>query len=124
MRSHTGAAIKRHVFRELRRLSLGGKFGDDESAIDIEDRRCPREVSVLQKWAALKRDYADFVDVVDLQISKSKDMFTINVGVADKFVLHACWGIDGSDMVEEHHLRFARAWASCYTEETFGGTSG
>lgn len=48
-----------------------------------------------------KRDYADFVDVIDLQISKSKDMFTINVGVADKFILHACWGMRGSDMVEE-----------------------
>ena len=47
------------------------------------------------------RDCADFVDVIDLQISKSKDMFTINAGVADKFVIQACWGKDGSDMVEE-----------------------
>lgn len=47
------------------------------------------------------RGYADFVDVIDLQISKSKDMFTINVGVADKFVMQACWGMDGSDVVDE-----------------------
>ena len=47
------------------------------------------------------RDYADFIDVIDLQISKSKDTFTINVGVANKFVMQACWGIDGSDVVEE-----------------------
>lgn len=47
------------------------------------------------------RDYPDFVDVIDLQISKSKDRFTVNTGVADKFVIHACWGMDGSDVVEE-----------------------
>lgn len=47
------------------------------------------------------RDYADFVDVIDFQIGKSKDMFTLNAGVADKFVIRACWGMDGSDLVEE-----------------------
>ena len=47
------------------------------------------------------RDYADFVDVIDLQMSKSKDMFAINAGVADRFVARACWGIDRSVMVEE-----------------------
>jgi len=47
------------------------------------------------------RDSADFVDVIDLQISKSKDMFTINVGVADKFVINTCWGLNGSGLVDE-----------------------
>jgi hypothetical protein len=47
------------------------------------------------------RDYAEFVDVIELQISKSKDMFAINVGVADKFVMHACWGLDIAGMVDE-----------------------
>ena len=51
-----------------------------------------------QVW---NRGYTDFVDVIDLQISKAKDTFTINVGVADKFVMQACWGMDGSDVVEE-----------------------
>lgn len=62
---------------------------------------------VLEKYqfyrngALWNRDYADFVDVIDLQISKSKDMFTINAGVADKFIIRACWGMDGSSMVDE-----------------------
>lgn len=47
------------------------------------------------------RNYAGFVDVVDLQISKFKDMFTVNIGVADEFVINACWGLSGSDMVDE-----------------------
>lgn len=47
------------------------------------------------------RDYIDFVDVIDLQISKSKDMFTINVGVADKFVTNACWGLSSAELVDE-----------------------
>jgi hypothetical protein len=47
------------------------------------------------------REYPGFIDVVDLQISKSKDMFTINVGVADKFVLHSCWNIDAETLVDE-----------------------
>ncbi|WP_129524221.1 DUF4304 domain-containing protein [Pelagerythrobacter rhizovicinus] len=47
------------------------------------------------------REYPGFVDVIDLQISKSKDMFTINIGVSDEFVTRACWGISGADMVEE-----------------------
>jgi hypothetical protein len=47
------------------------------------------------------RDYADFIDVIDLQISKSKDTFTVNVGVADKFVVRNCWDLDNSFMVEE-----------------------
>lgn len=47
------------------------------------------------------RQYPNFVDVLDLQISKSKDAFTINVGVASKFVIDACWGLVGFDVVEE-----------------------
>lgn len=47
------------------------------------------------------RDYADFIDVIDLQISKSKGTFAINVGVAHKFVMQACWDMDGSGVVEE-----------------------
>ena len=47
------------------------------------------------------RGYAAFVDVVDLQFNKSKDMFTVNVGVADKFVISACWGLSGLGMVDE-----------------------
>ena len=47
------------------------------------------------------RDCVDFVDVIDLQVSKSKDMFTINAGVADKFVIHVCWGLDEPGKVDE-----------------------
>ena len=47
------------------------------------------------------RSSPEFIDVIDLQISKSKDTFTINVGVANKFVIHSCWNMDGSDVVEE-----------------------
>lgn len=54
-----------------------------------------------KKGSIWNRNYADFVDVIDLQISKSKDMFTINAGVADKFIIRTCWGLDGSGMVEE-----------------------
>lgn len=54
-----------------------------------------------RKGSLWNREYNDFVDVIDLQIGKSKDMFTLNAGVADKFVIQACWGMDGSDMVEE-----------------------
>lgn len=62
---------------------------------------------ILEKYQFYKsgsvwnRRSPEFVDVIDLQISKSKDAFAINAGVADKFVIHACWGMDGSDVVEE-----------------------
>ena len=62
---------------------------------------------VLEKYqfyrsgSVWNRGYPDYVDVIDLQISKSKDTFTINAGVATKFIIHACWGTDGSDVVEE-----------------------
>jgi hypothetical protein len=62
---------------------------------------------ILEKYQFYKsgsvwnRGHPDFIDVIDLQISKSKEDFTINVGVADKFVIQACWGMDGSSMVEE-----------------------
>lgn len=54
-----------------------------------------------RKGALWNRGYADFVDAIDLQISKSKDMFTINAGVASNFVIRACWDLDGSSMIEE-----------------------
>ncbi len=63
--------------------------------------------NVLEKYQFYRqelvwnRDYIDFVDVVDLQINNSKNMFTINVGVADKFVTHACWGLNDTNMTEE-----------------------
>ncbi len=60
-----------------------------------------KEHQFRRKGLLWNRDCADFVDVIDLQISKSKDTFTINAGVADKFVIHACWSTDGSGMVEE-----------------------
>lgn len=47
------------------------------------------------------RNYTNFVDVIDLQISKSKNMFTINVGVADRFVVCTCWGLTDTDIVDE-----------------------
>lgn len=54
-----------------------------------------------RKGGLWNRDYTEFVDVIDFQISKSKDMFTLNAGVADKFVIQTCWGMGGSEMVEE-----------------------
>ena len=59
------------------------------------------EHQFYQSGTVWNRNYPDFVDVIDLQISKSKDTFTINAGIADKFVIHACWGMDGSTVVEE-----------------------
>ncbi len=59
------------------------------------------EYQFYRNGSLWNRNYADFVDVIDLQISKSKDMFTINVGVADKFVVRNCWDLDESAMVEE-----------------------
>jgi len=43
----------------------------------------------------------NFIDSIHVQMSKSKDTFAINLGVADKFVLRTCWGADGSSMVDE-----------------------
>lgn len=59
------------------------------------------EYQFRREGALWNREFKDFVDVIDLQISKSKDKFTLNVGVADKFITHACWGIEGSTLVEE-----------------------
>jgi hypothetical protein len=55
----------------------------------------------FRKGSLWNRNHSEFVDVVDLQISESKNAFTINVGVANKFVLGACWGVDGNGLVDE-----------------------
>jgi hypothetical protein len=47
------------------------------------------------------RHFSDFVDVVELQVSKSQAAYTLNVGIAEKFAIHACWGIEDQDAVEE-----------------------
>lgn len=47
------------------------------------------------------RDCTQFVDVIDLQISKSGDMFTINAGVASKFIIRVCWKLDSSSVIDE-----------------------
>jgi hypothetical protein len=48
-----------------------------------------------------KKVYTDFVDIIDLQVSKSGDLFTINLGIADKFVVRTCWGIGDLDLIDE-----------------------
>lgn len=60
-----------------------------------------KKFEFYKKGSLWNRDSTEFVDVIDLQISKSKDMFTINAGVACKFVLQTCWGVDGSITVDE-----------------------
>jgi len=47
------------------------------------------------------RESGDFIDVIDLQVGRSQDTFTINVGVAEKSILSSCWGLDSSEVVEE-----------------------
>lgn len=47
------------------------------------------------------RDYSEYVDAIHLQIGKFGDRFTINVGVADKFVINACWEPSSADLVDE-----------------------
>lgn len=62
---------------------------------------------VLQKYqfyghrTLWNRHFTNSIDVIDLQINKYRDMFTLNVGVADKFVAQACWGLDGTTMMDE-----------------------
>lgn len=38
------------------------------------------------------RHFPEFIDVIDLQVSKSFSKFSINVGIIDKFVFEAVWG--------------------------------
>ena len=51
--------------------------------------------------ATWNRVSSDFIDVIDLQVSKSKNTFTINIGVAEKSVTVRCWGSDSVEFVEE-----------------------
>lgn len=51
--------------------------------------------------ATWNRAYADYVDVIDVQISKSRMDFAVNLGIADKFVTNICWDIAGSSLVDE-----------------------
>ena len=46
-----------------------------------------------------KSDY--FVDVMDLQISKTEDMITVNAGVLHPDVYTKCWGDDFPKSIEE-----------------------
>jgi hypothetical protein len=54
-----------------------------------------------RKGAVWNRLFGEFVDVVDIQFGKSRETFTVNVGVAEKFVLNACWGMSTSNVVDE-----------------------
>lgn len=60
-----------------------------------------KEYNFYRNGLVWNRDNCDYIDVIDLQISKSNDMFTINVGIADKSILQTCWGMDGVDVVDE-----------------------
>jgi len=51
--------------------------------------------------ATWNRESGDFIDVIDLQVAKSGDTFTINVGAAEKSVLIKCWGPDSLEFVAE-----------------------
>lgn len=51
--------------------------------------------------ASWDRVFGDFIDVIDLQVSKSLDMFTINMGVAEKSILDICWGLSNYVVVDE-----------------------
>ena len=57
------------------------------------------------------RVFGDFIDVIYFQVSKSRDMFTINMGVAEKSILEICWGLDDPGAVDEPHVQSALAWA-------------
>lgn len=41
------------------------------------------------------------IKVIDLQISKSGDRFTINVGISFKSVFFTCWGYKPAEFIEE-----------------------
>jgi hypothetical protein len=47
------------------------------------------------------REFGDFVDVIDVQVGKSNDIFTINIGVGEKYILDVCWDISPTDFVGE-----------------------
>jgi hypothetical protein len=50
---------------------------------------------------AWNRPVGEFIDVVDLQVSKSRTDFTINAGVLHKGIYEKCWGKSTPDSVQE-----------------------
>lgn len=51
--------------------------------------------------ATWNRRSGPFIDVIDLQISKSDDMFTINAGVFDPEIYRQCWSEEPKGIIRE-----------------------
>ena len=47
------------------------------------------------------REWPEFVDIIDTQFNKFGDAFTVNVGIADRFVVYTCWGINDPRFIDE-----------------------
>jgi hypothetical protein len=60
-----------------------------------------RPLGFIERKGAWNRRSAGFVDVIDLQMSKSGDMVTINVGVLHERVHVNVWGTDVPAFVDE-----------------------
>ena len=54
-----------------------------------------------RKKATWNRDHGSLVEVLDIQISKSGDTVTMNVGVLSRPIYFACWGRNAKLFVEE-----------------------
>jgi len=47
------------------------------------------------------RQSDEYVDVIDIQTSKYRDAFCVNLGISEKFVTKMCWNIDGQSFLDE-----------------------
>lgn len=57
-------------------------------------------VGFQRKKATWNRESGQFVDVLDIQISKAKSSVTLNIGVMERDVYAATWGGDSEPFVE------------------------
>ena len=55
----------------------------------------------LRKQATWNREQDSWVEVIDIQVSKSGDSVTVNAGVLSQSIYAACWGRDADSFVEE-----------------------
>lgn len=60
-----------------------------------------KPLGFVRKRAVWNRRSGPFIDVIDVQISESNDMFTINAGVFDPEVYRRCWPDEPQGMIVE-----------------------
>jgi hypothetical protein len=58
-------------------------------AFAIHQRLKPR--GFAKRGLAWSRTTPDWIDVIDLEVGKSRDIFTVNLGVVDPTVFERCW---------------------------------